>query len=81
MEDNRFSAAKMMGLMFVSGVVIGAVAGLLFAPKSGRETREDIKGYATKVKKDVADVAERTKAGVEAAMEKGRALLSENKAA
>lgn len=27
---------------FVAGVSIGAVIGILFAPKSGRETREDI---------------------------------------
>ncbi|MBI4978820.1 MAG: YtxH domain-containing protein [Spirochaetes bacterium] len=31
---------------FLSGVVIGAVLALLFAPKSGRETREDLKKKA-----------------------------------
>lgn len=77
MEDNRNSAAKMMSLMFVGGAVLGAVAGLLLAPKSGKETRQEIKDYATKVQKDVADVAQRTKAGIEAALDKGRALLSE----
>lgn len=81
MEGDRASAVKMMALMFVGGAVLGAVAGLLFAPKPGKETREDIKDYATKVKKEVADVAERTRAGIETAMEKGRALLSETKAA
>jgi gas vesicle protein len=81
MENTRASAVKMMALMFLGGAVLGAVAGLLFAPKSGRETREDIKDYAVKVKQDVTDVAERTKAGIEAALEKGRALLSETKAA
>jgi gas vesicle protein len=67
--------------MFVGGAVLGAVAGILLAPKSGEATRKDITDYATKVKGEVVDAAQRTKAGIEAAVEKGRALLSESKAA
>lgn len=81
MEENRTSSAKTMAFMFVGGAVLGAVAGMLFAPKSGEETRKEIKDYASKVKNEVVDTAQRTKAGIEAAMEKGRALLSESKAA
>lgn len=81
MEGNRVSQVKTMTLMFVGGAVLGALAGILLAPKSGEETRREIKGYASKVKDEVADVAQRTKAGIEAAVEKGRALLSESKAA
>lgn len=32
----------------IIGVVIGSIAGILFAPKSGKETRQDIKETATK---------------------------------
>lgn len=81
MEENRASSAKTMAFMFVGGAVLGAVAGVLLAPKSGEETRKEIKDYASKVKHEVVDAAQRTKAGIEAAMEKGRALLSESKAA
>lgn len=81
MEENRASGVKTMTLMFVGGAVLGALAGILLAPKSGEETRKEIKDYASKVKNEVADVAQRTKAGLEAAVEKGRALLSESKAA
>jgi gas vesicle protein len=70
-----------MVFLFIGGAVLGAVAGILFAPKSGEETRKEIKDYASKVKGDVMDAAQRTKAGIEAALEKGRALLSEPKAA
>ena len=28
---------------FAAGVVVGATLGVLFAPKSGKETREDLK--------------------------------------
>lgn len=81
MEEHRAAYVKTMAVMFVGGSVLGAVAGILFAPKSGEETRKEIKDYASKVKSEVADAAQRTKAGIEAAVEKGRALLSEARAA
>ncbi len=31
------------GLGLVIGAIIGGIAGLLFAPKTGKETREDVK--------------------------------------
>lgn len=43
------------------GAVAGAVAGILFAPKSGKETREDIKKYMHEMKDKIAD--ELSKAG------------------
>lgn len=57
----------------IIGAAIGVVAGLLFAPKSGKETREDIKQAANKTAKELesklkelhdqlADKAEETKA-------------------
>lgn len=36
----------------VIGVVVGAVTGILFAPKSGKETRQDIKDKAAKANKE-----------------------------
>lgn len=33
----------------VIGLIVGAVTGMLFAPKSGKETRKDIKDAASKV--------------------------------
>ena len=81
MEENHISAAKTMTLLFAGGAALGAVAGLLFAPKSGEETRKEIKKYAAKMQKEVVHTAQRTKTGIEAALEKGRTLLSESKAA
>jgi len=79
MVDN-YSKAKTIALMFAGGAVVGAAAGLLLAPKSGKETRDDIKGYAEKVSKSVTDIAHRSKVSIEAALEKGRALLAEKAA-
>ncbi len=81
MEENSTSSVNTITLLFIGGAVLGAVAGILFAPKSGKDMRKEFKHYATKVKKDVAVTAQRTKAGIEAALEKGRALLAEPKAA
>ncbi len=81
MEENGASNHKTMTLLFIGGAVLGAVAGVLLAPKSGEETRKEIKDYASKVKGEVVDAALRTKAGLEAALEKGRTRLSESKAA
>ncbi len=81
MEENSTSSVQTITLLFIGGAVLGAVAGILFAPKSGKDMRREFKHYATKVKKDVAVTAQRTKAGIEAALEKGRALLAEPKAA
>jgi len=81
MEGNRVAQVRTMALLFVGGAVLGAVAGILFTPKSGEETRNEIKDYASKVKGGVVDAAQRTKAGIEAALEKGHTMLAESKAA
>ncbi|PIT97191.1 hypothetical protein COT77_02900 [Candidatus Berkelbacteria bacterium CG10_big_fil_rev_8_21_14_0_10_41_12] len=47
------------------GIIAGAIAGVLFAPKPGKETREDIKNYLNEIKdkvaKQVSDVSELTR--------------------
>ena len=81
MKENGASNHRTLTLLFIGGAVLGAVAGVLLAPKSGEETRKEITDYASKVKGEVVDAAQRTKAGLEAAFEKGRMLLSESQAA
>jgi gas vesicle protein len=52
----------------IIGVIVGAISGLLFAPKSGKETREDIKEVANKAAREAekklkelhADMTEKT---------------------
>jgi gas vesicle protein len=80
MREQNGSAVRAMVFVCMGAGILGAAAGLLFAPKTGRETRKDLKKYANKVSQDAVEVVQRTKAGFEAAWEKGRALL-ESKAA
>jgi len=49
---------------FVGGALIGAAAGLLLAPKSGRDTRATLKEYAHKAEEEVAEKVNRLKAAI-----------------
>lgn len=42
------------------GAVAGAVAGVLMAPKAGKETRKDIANTAERIKNDISDRLGRT---------------------
>ncbi len=54
MAQDNDGMAKGLVVGFIAGTIAGAVIALLYAPKSGRELREEIKVKA----KDVADNAE-----------------------
>ena len=62
------------------GGVIGAIIGILYAPKSGKETREDIAKKAdellTKAKKEYEQAVEKSKYAYESAVRRIRALES-----
>jgi gas vesicle protein len=49
---------------FLLGGLIGASVALLYAPKSGRETREDISKTARRIKNKSVDLAEEMIEGV-----------------
>ena len=47
METNhQQNGSAAVGLAFLQGALIGAIGALLLAPRSGRELRQQIKGYA-----------------------------------
>ena len=61
-------------IAFFSGLAIGAALGILFAPKSGKELRNNIKDNSEKIiktgKESVSEVVEKTKEFVESGKEK-----------
>ncbi|MBC7746412.1 YtxH domain-containing protein [Pedobacter sp.] len=54
---------KSFGVVLVAGL-IGAAVGLLFAPKSGKETREDLRKKAMDAKKSAADASKKATTSV-----------------
>jgi len=83
-ENNQSSALKTRGLggkliFFMLGGGIGAAIALLFAPKSGKELRQDIADTAAKGYDETLDTANRVKEQsmeyYEAAKDKGSEVL------
>jgi gas vesicle protein len=67
-DDHEGEVQRGVGLLiagFAIGALVGSVVGLLFAPKSGKELREDIKDksaeYYGKAKETAAKTYEATK--------------------
>ena len=53
MSDERSGLGLMLG--FITGAAIGAGLGLLFAPQSGKETRDQVKDVYDKTSVNVKD--------------------------
>ena len=66
-------------ISFLVGGLVGASLGMLLAPKSGKETREQIKGMAEEVKETTEDYYERVKKTVVSALENGQELIEGKK--
>ena len=54
-KTNKFFLATVLG------AVAGAIGGVLLAPKSGKETREDLRKLAVKLRKEVQETVKDTK--------------------
>jgi len=67
------------GIGFLTGAVVGGVIALLFAPRSGKETRQLIKDKAVETRDNVKDFAsetvEKIKEGVSEANQRGQAAI------
>ena len=59
MADDRGSSSAGVLLAFLGGAAIGAVAALLLAPQTGRESREQMRGYARRAEGNLRDLAGR----------------------
>ncbi len=77
MSDSNDGFKMFVG--FLTGAAIGAVCGILFAPKSGRETRKTIRDFSEKIADDAKE--EYDKISVKARDLGGRAknLIDEQK--
>jgi len=79
MADERGSSAGVF-LAFLSGAALGAVAALLLAPpQSGRESREQLRGYARRAEDNLRDLAGRAGETFEEVVDQGKEFVDEKK--
>lgn len=79
-EENEFDTSSGSWLLsFVLGGLIGAAIALLVAPRSGRQTREQIKDLAEDAKEKAADYYDKAKGQISSAMQKGAEVLEQKK--
>jgi gas vesicle protein len=79
----RGGMAKGLFIGFLAGSIVGAIAALLTAPKSGKELRSDIKRKAEGLAEDASDymknARERTVEMINQGKERSDALISDAK--
>lgn len=80
MADNGRCSLGAVGLAFVTGGLLGAAAGLLLAPQSGRQSQEQLRGYARRAEKNVHDLADKATEVVDQALDKGRDFIKDKQA-
>jgi len=80
MADNRGCSLGAVGLAFVTGGLAGAVVALLLAPQSGRESREQVRGYARRAEEQVHELADTAAQALDQAVDKGREFIKDKQA-
>jgi len=79
MADDRGSSAAAVVLVFLSGAALGALAALLLAPQTGRQSREQLRGYARRAEGNLRDLAGRAGGAFEEVVEEGKEFLDSKK--
>ena len=81
MSDDRMAKGLMVG--FVSGAVVGGIIALLYAPKSGKELRTDLRKKGEDIADDVEeylkDAQAKAKVLINEGKDKSATLISEAK--
>jgi len=78
MRDDGYSSGSVL-LSFLLGGVVGAGLALLFAPQSGRETRQKIRELADDVKDKTTEYAHQAKEKVSSLVDEGKGYYDEKK--
>lgn len=79
MAGTRWCSVGAAGFAFVTGGVLGAAAALLLAPQSGRESQNQLRGYARRAEEGAYELADKANEGVDQALEKGRDFINDTR--
>jgi gas vesicle protein len=77
MADDRGWSLRAVGLAFLGGGLVGVAMALLLAPQSGRESREQLQGYARRAEEKLAEKAVRV---LDQAVGSGRDFIKDKQA-
>jgi gas vesicle protein len=77
MADIRGCSLGAAGLAFLTGGLLGAVAALLLAPQSGRQSQEQLRGYVRRVEENAHELAEKATEVVDHTLDKGREFIKD----
>jgi gas vesicle protein len=75
--DNRGCSLGAVGLAFMTGGLAGAAVALLLAPQSGRESREQVRGYARRAEEYAHELADTATQVMDQAVVKGREFIKD----
>jgi len=78
-QDAKCSSETVV-LAFLGGAIGGMIAGILLAPRSGEETRRELKGYARKTEEEVIEKAKEARAALDELIEQGKHFVAEKRA-
>ena len=78
MADDRGSSSAVV-LAFLSGAALGVVAALLLTPQTGRESREQLRGYARRAEGNLRDLAGCAGQTFEEVVEEGKEFVDSKK--
>jgi gas vesicle protein len=76
-QDNERSVLLSVLAGIGIGVIVGAIAGLLFAPRAGSETRENVGHTLTDLTHKISDLSQQVAAKVKSAVETGKQAMAD----
>jgi gas vesicle protein len=79
MADDRGASSAAALLAFLSGAALGAVAALLLAPQTGRESRDQLRVYARRAEGNLRDLAGRAGETFEEIVGEGKEFVDSKK--
>lgn len=69
-----------VSIAFLSGAVLGAVAAILYAPRSGEETRTALRGYARRTEEEMLEKAREIGKDISETVDEAKQYLRETEA-
>ena len=80
MDNQKSTCSGPVVFAFLGGAILGAIAGILFATKSGQETRWELQDYAKKKEEELIEKAKEVRAALDEVIERGKRFVSEKRA-